>query len=32
MLCLPTEEQLRLEIEKERKLIEASVADKKEMK
>jgi len=29
MLCLPTEEQLRLEIEKERKLIEASVADKK---
>jgi len=29
MLCLPTEEQLRLEIEKERKLIEAFVADKK---
>jgi predicted nuclease of restriction endonuclease-like (RecB) superfamily len=28
MLCLPTEEQLRLEIEKERKLIEAS-ADRK---
>lgn len=30
MLCLPTEEQLRLEIEKERKLIEAASADKKE--
>lgn len=30
MLCLPTEEQLRVEIEKERKLIEAASADKKE--
>jgi len=30
MLCLPTEEQLRLEIEKERKLIDAASADKKE--
>lgn len=30
MLYLPTEEQLRVEIEKERKLIEAASADKKE--
>jgi predicted nuclease of restriction endonuclease-like (RecB) superfamily len=30
MLCLPTEEQLRQEIEKERKLIDAASADKKE--
>ena len=30
MLCLPTEEQLRVEIEKERKLIDAASADKKE--
>ncbi len=30
MLCLPTEEQLRVEIEKERKLIEAASVDKKE--
>ena len=27
MLCLPTEEQLRLEIEKERRLIEAALED-----
>ncbi len=31
MLCLPTEEQLRQEIEKERKLIDASSKDKKEL-
>ncbi|MEI7947172.1 MAG: PDDEXK nuclease domain-containing protein [bacterium] len=31
MLCLPTEEQLRQEIEKERKLIDAASKDKKEL-
>ena len=29
MLCLPTEEQLRIEIEKERTLIEATVEDQR---
>jgi predicted nuclease of restriction endonuclease-like (RecB) superfamily len=30
MLCLPTEEQLRLEIEKERRLLEAALEDRKD--